>query len=790
MGQTKKFKEMKKFKFLFLLISLLVCCGQLAKAQTKVGIFIEKTTGLDDDEQAAYDWFHNFYKPGHGLEKVVFTPDNISNLNANDVKVLWIPINRQGDKESVVKPLAIYNHVETLKKYVQDGGNLYLTNHATLLVSEIGRIDEQYKPNTVSYGAPGENKDAWGVNPRFADMDYRGHVLYSDFVAGSKNDNYFLNSGTSKENHNCLWTGVSSYTDFIKDTHSHILGKWSQNGDTNNFGVVEFMPSGDYKGTILCNGLAAYEWNCEGNKFVNNIKKFTENSISYLATIDKKIGFLVPGSDYSQKYNDWRADDDAKALEWFQTFYGAKAKLVTPDELASLNPAEVPVLWVPVNHDGVGAYDDIDEVYRNSVDALKSYAQKGGNLYLTNYAALFVEKMGRTNGNDLAEGIYANKYEIKNDFITEEEYKNTNSDGRKDNGIRYIITINENKGFDKSGFFPYAGLADATGILKTSQFGLKEHHGIMWKLEGNIDNSNPEKFKKFEEGTHSVIWGLPDIIEDYARASVIEFQPYNEYLGTIFANGDFSYEWDEAARDGDGKPQGGTGKNIYQYNIERYTSNILNYLLETAPANWTYTTTKAPINVDGKGTTYWSTFYASNNRLLPEGVTAYAVKSNNDGRAQLVKVAEGGQVIPGGKGYLLSTANENGFRLNPSDGEAVAAPAENLLMGSDEAQTFDKAGYKYYILGKSGEDFGFYWQKGTGGTSVKNAAHKAFLRVPASNGAKFLSFTFGEETTGINGITASDAEQNGTALYNLAGQRVAKGYKGLVIKNGKKYLVK
>ena len=39
---------MKKFKFLFLLISLLVCCGQLSKAQTKVGIFIEKTTGLDD----------------------------------------------------------------------------------------------------------------------------------------------------------------------------------------------------------------------------------------------------------------------------------------------------------------------------------------------------------------------------------------------------------------------------------------------------------------------------------------------------------------------------------------------------------------------------------------------------------------------------------------------------------------------------------------------------------------------------------------------------------------------
>lgn len=778
---------MKKFKFLFLLISLFVCCGQLSKAQTKVGIFIEKTTGLDDDEQAAYDWFYKDYNPGHGLEKKVFTPGNIDELNANDVKVLWIPINRQGDNEDVVKPSAIYKHVETLKKYVQSGGNLYLTNHATLLTSAIGRIDEQYIPNTVAYAAAAGNSDAWGVNPRFADMDYRGHVLYSGFVAGTKNnlldDNYFLNSGTSKENHNCLWKDFN-YTDFINATNSHILGKWSQNGYTNNFGVVEFMPTKDYKGTILCNGLAAYEWNCNGNKYVDNIKKFTENSISYLATIDKKIGFLVPGSDL---YVTRGADDDAKALEWFKTFYGAKAKLVTPDELASLNPAEVPVLWVPVNHDGVGAYDDIDEVYRNSVDALKSYAQKGGNLYLTNYAALFVEKMGRTNGNALAENIYANQYEIKNDIITEVDY---NSKGKIDNGIRYIIKTNEVPGFDKSGFFPYAGLADATGILKTSQFGLKEHHGIMWKLEGKIDNSKPEKFKKFEEGTHSVIWGLPDLIKDYARASVIEFQPYNEYLGTIFANGDFSYEWDEAARNGEGGLQDGTGKNIFQYNIERYTSNILNHLLETAPANWTYTTTKAPINVDGKGTTYWSTFYASNNRLLPEGVTAYAVKSNNDGRAQLVKVAYGGQVIPGGQGYLLSTARENGFCLTPSENAPVEVSTENLLMGSDEAMTFNDANYTYYILGKSGEDFGFYWQKGTGGNSVNNAAHKAFLQVPASNGAKFLSFTFGEETTGINGITASDAEQSGTALYNLAGQRVAKGYKGLVIKNGKKYLVK
>ena len=44
--------------------------------------------------------------------------------------------------------------------------------------------------------------------------------------------------------------------------------------------------------------------------------------------------------------------------------------------------------------------------------------------------------------------------------------------------------------------------------------------------------------------------------------------------------------------------------------------------------------------------------------------------------------------------------------------------------------------------------------------------------------------------TGIETVKSNvDAIANG-AMFNLAGQRVAEGYKGLVIKNGKKYVVK
>ena len=61
-----------------------------------------------------------------------------------------------------------------------------------------------------------------------------------------------------------------------------------------------------------------------------------------------------------------------------------------------------------------------------------------------------------------------------------------------------------------------------------------------------------------------------------------------------------------------------------------------------------------------------------------------------------------------------------------------------------------------------------------------------FTGMPEGAPAK-LNF-YDEETTGITNVNA--AESNDDTLYNLAGQKVNAAYKGIVIKNGKKYLVK
>jgi len=58
---------------------------------------------------------------------------------------------------------------------------------------------------------------------------------------------------------------------------------------------------------------------------------------------------------------------------------------------------------------------------------------------------------------------------------------------------------------------------------------------------------------------------------------------------------------------------------------------------------------------------------------------------------------------------------------------------------------------------------------------------------PGQARADFFLFLDGGTTTGINSIENGQIDNDAPA-YNLAGQKVGKGYKGIVIKNGKKFV--
>lgn len=72
----------------------------------------------------------------------------------------------------------------------------------------------------------------------------------------------------------------------------------------------------------------------------------------------------------------------------------------------------------------------------------------------------------------------------------------------------------------------------------------------------------------------------------------------------------------------------------------------------------------------------------------------------------------------------------------------------------------------------------------TAGTTI--AANKAYLVGNFGSGAKFISFD--GETTSIDGVELSADEA--APAYNLQGQRVGQNYRGIVVKNGKKSVVR
>lgn len=199
--------------------------------------------------------------------------------------------------------------------------------------------------------------------------------------------------------------------------------------------------------------------------------------------------------------------------------------------------------------------------------------------------------------------------------------------------------------------------------------------------------------------------------------------------------------------------------------------------------------TPAPTSVSVTiGETGYATLYYSKLALtVPAGVKGYTC-SLAGGSFNMDEAFAEGQTIPAGTGVLLKA--ETGtytFKVSSETGSAVA---DNWLKGSDEKATTE-GGERYYMLSLDAKNtagsVGFYWGADNG-EAFTNGAHKAYLCVkPGVAGAK-TCYRFDGQTTAIDGTRADKPTTADGAVYNPAGQRVDRSYKGVVIKNGKKYI--
>lgn len=176
-------------------------------------------------------------------------------------------------------------------------------------------------------------------------------------------------------------------------------------------------------------------------------------------------------------------------------------------------------------------------------------------------------------------------------------------------------------------------------------------------------------------------------------------------------------------------------------------------------------------------------YYSDRSFIIPEGVVArtYKIEGNVLSRSREYKK---GDVLPKGTAVVLE-AKEGKYIFEETSKIGETDPY-NALRGED-IKTTTSGGEVYYVFGKGSNGVGFYWKKANG-KAFTTEAHKAYLVYTPSkttNARSFLGFDVALE---IQGPTVREKTTFDGPIYNLAGQRVDKDYKGIIIVNGKKYL--
>ena len=184
------------------------------------------------------------------------------------------------------------------------------------------------------------------------------------------------------------------------------------------------------------------------------------------------------------------------------------------------------------------------------------------------------------------------------------------------------------------------------------------------------------------------------------------------------------------------------------------------------------------LNVTNLG---WASMYLDFAATVPTGATAYYASSATASSIALTAI-EAGSVIPANTGVIVKAATgEYNFAISA---ETPVDVTGNLFAGVT-VDTSCEANSVYVLSGESTQAkpiFGRF-------TGTTLGAYKAYLpsdKVPASAKGT-VEFTFEGTPTGIMNLTPA---LNQGEVINLQGIKVNKNYKGVVIKNGKKYLNK
>ncbi|MBQ9641168.1 MAG: hypothetical protein IJV06_06375 [Bacteroidaceae bacterium] len=172
----------------------------------------------------------------------------------------------------------------------------------------------------------------------------------------------------------------------------------------------------------------------------------------------------------------------------------------------------------------------------------------------------------------------------------------------------------------------------------------------------------------------------------------------------------------------------------------------------------------------------YKTFYNKTKSFeVDENTTIYKAGQVSGGKVVITAVE--GKIIPANTPVILKTTAA-GYQITLTETTATSTDvfSDNALRAATANGTIDGA---YILAYTTADGLGFY--------NFTGSLDAGDVYVTAAAGAKLRIALAEDDATGIQTVASEVAEG---AIYNVAGQRVNAAYKGIIIKNGKKYLNK
>ncbi|MBO4661779.1 MAG: hypothetical protein J5630_03665 [Bacteroidaceae bacterium] len=195
------------------------------------------------------------------------------------------------------------------------------------------------------------------------------------------------------------------------------------------------------------------------------------------------------------------------------------------------------------------------------------------------------------------------------------------------------------------------------------------------------------------------------------------------------------------------------------------------------------------LNAGGDGN-YYATICLPFDVTISEDATAYTLAQSGE---WLVPTEVPSNQVPAGTPVLLkgTTSASASATINTGDAFNDGTALSCALTGTYVATTVDTRAAaspdKNYVLGKNSSNVVGFYHVNNNAFPLK--ANRAYLHISGENEARGYSLKFDDDVTGISSMDVGQwTMYNGSAIYNISGQRLNKMQKGINIVNGKKVL--